>query len=420
MFKGHGRLISAIRRNARNIFSLYLLQGANAVAPVVIYPFLLSRLGVELFSDLVFLEVLALLCQIVSMYSFDVNGIFRLAKEDAKHVFISVLYARLFLFGACAVVFTSLVVWFMQGQNVYAFAIFLLLPLGNILQSFWYHQAVENNWVNSIFMLVGRLLFLVLIFVFVSTQNDFLLAVILLAMSCFIPALCSLVYVMARDEIRFCRFVLFDVFAQCKEGVPIFISNLGVGMFKEFNILIIKLAGVPAEGISLYAIAEKFVKAMHAINRPISQALYPKIIRFVADGRRNLLKGMSRFILPQIMVLILLGVFSGLAAYGVSKVIPGLWMEYRSAVFLFWLMSLSIVFGLINFVYGVAGLNALAKEKLFASIVVAVGMVNVPLCYFASMIWAEYGAGLVFVFSELLLSVLVISLYMRFYMSERV
>jgi len=64
-----------VQKKLINIISLSVISGGNAVFPVVIFPYYLTVLGVELFSKVVTIESIILVLVIFSLYSFDISGL---------------------------------------------------------------------------------------------------------------------------------------------------------------------------------------------------------------------------------------------------------------------------------------------------------------------------------------------------------
>ncbi|EER6986733.1 hypothetical protein DYQ41_002228, partial [Escherichia coli] len=85
-----------------SVLELAIIQGANAIFPVLVFPFFLITLGENIFSSIAVGEVLALYVLIFSLYSFDIISVQKVissvTKDEIFKVYILTLICRLCLF----------------------------------------------------------------------------------------------------------------------------------------------------------------------------------------------------------------------------------------------------------------------------------------------------------------------------------
>src|SRR6188768_1213640 len=74
---------AAMRRNAGNLIALTAIQAANALVPVLVFPFALVQLGSEAFTSLAVAEALSVIVLTAVLYSFEVEGVGRVIAARA-------------------------------------------------------------------------------------------------------------------------------------------------------------------------------------------------------------------------------------------------------------------------------------------------------------------------------------------------
>ncbi|MEY7909885.1 hypothetical protein AB9D99_27270, partial [Citrobacter cronae] len=136
------------------VLELAVIQGANAIFPVLIFPFIMLSVGTDLFSKIVLSEALAMYVLIFSLYSFDIISVQKIisvnTNDEAYKVFVLTLVCRCILFAFISILIL-IIVFFISNTLFFYFSIFLFYPLGMIFQSNYYYQATANNKPLAIF-----------------------------------------------------------------------------------------------------------------------------------------------------------------------------------------------------------------------------------------------------------------------------
>lgn len=156
-----------ILKKYHSILELAIIQGANAVFPVLVFPFMLISLGADIFKDIALGEVLALYTLIFSMYSFDIISVQKVISsitvQEKYKVYILTLLCRLGLFILSSSIL--LIITYLINKTLsFYFLLFLLYPLGMILQSNYFFQATNDNKPLAFFVLITRSMSVLLIY----------------------------------------------------------------------------------------------------------------------------------------------------------------------------------------------------------------------------------------------------------------
>ncbi|EGL8764529.1 O26 family O-antigen flippase, partial [Escherichia coli] len=266
-----------------SVLELAIIQGANAIFPVLVFPFFLITLGENIFSSIAVGEVLALYVLIFSLYSFDIISVQKVissvTKDEIFKVYILTLICRLCLFvisGICLLFITYLI---NKTLSVYL-GLFLLYPVGMILQSNYFFQATNNNRPLAVFVLIARGMSLCLIY-FYNGPAGYLTSyyyVICVSGSYFLSGVLSLIYIYYQNKTNKAKIQWAEILEYICTGYHLFIANIFVILYRNSNIIILGTLASPV-ATSLYATAEKIIKCIQSIATPLNQYYFTRLIK---------------------------------------------------------------------------------------------------------------------------------------------
>lgn len=404
-------MLRSINLNIINGFSLMAIQGANALFPLLVFPFLLGALGTDAFSTLVVAEAVAFYVLTVCLYSFDTSGVQYIleAKRDGGHkaearCFFNILGVRVFLFFISALPLGA-IYYFCAGESFSVFLVWLFFALGMVLQSNYYFQAIERNWPLAAFVIVSRVIALLSVYFFVKNAEDLLLASLILVGSFLASggaAFFSLIKKFGFSELK--AFSFKSVVPLLSEGKHIFVGNASVALFRGANVLI--LAGISnASAVSAYSLAEKVIKSIQALARPLNQLFMPKAIRawnMLVEDKKTKLEAFRiiwKHTRVQVFLMLLVLPVGGVFIY-VAHLFEYLVGFSDHAIFLIALMAPAVVFGVANAMFGAVGLSLIGAQAYFAKAVFCVGVTVFLLSIVASYFFGATGAAFSFVIAE--------------------
>lgn len=406
-----------VQKKLINIISLSVISGGNAVFPVVIFPYYLTVLGVELFSKVVTIESIILVLVIFSLYSFDIIGLKKISgvkvfnPEQRNEVFWSILFARLVILVSMAAPICILLL--IVAEDYFSLFLFwLLFPLGIIMQSAYYYQAVEENLALAGFVFFSRVAACICAFAFVKKPDDLIFAVLVISGSYLASGLLSVFYFLYSNRALVAWSTARLAPSLIKEGGVVFIGSASVILYRGANVLILTwFSGNPA-AISLYAIAEKFIKLIQALVFPLSQYYTPRVIKDLSARKSGYM--------PFLWTNTKLQVFMSLGAVIFLVVVALVESLYSSRVFstnivlLIAVMAISVPCGVANFMMGFVGLNALGRGGEFTKITTTVGALSVMLASLLAWLFDDVGVAIAYGFAEALILLWVVCRYKLF------
>lgn len=416
-----------ISATAINGLSLAAIQGANALFPLLIFPFLLGKLGTDAFTALVVAEALALYVLAVCLYSFDTTGVHSIIeaksgkiKDADKICFFNILGARLGLFTLASIIVLALYEIFGEG-SIEVLLAWLVFTFGMILQCNYYFQAIEKNWPLAIFVLISRLIAVAAIYYYIDGAEDLLVASIILAGSYLISGIAAIMLLCIHfKEIGLKRMQLPIMISMVIEERHLFFGNISVALFRSSNVLI--LAGVSnSAAVAAYAMAEKTIKSLQALARPLNQHFATRAMKSWAVYPHEKKTQVNAFDLIwkktriQVYVMSLITPISIALIYAgaVWGVMPGYTLD---TLILIGLMSPAILFGVANAMFGVVGLKLLGAQSYFATAVIWVGVITFLYSIAASYFFNAIGSATAYLFAECML---LIAFVIRYYKKNK-
>jgi O-antigen/teichoic acid export membrane protein len=411
----------ATKRNIGNLASLACIQISNALLPIIAFPIILNVVGTDLFSKIAISEAIALIAVAFVLYSFEVDGVSKIAALNLKsdifkisHIFSGVLYVRLLIWTIC--VFLLLLSYPFLDKDIFILLIgWMLFPLSYIFQSYWVYQGLEKNLFPAILTLVTRLLCLISLIKIVIAPMDYYYVPIIIGISYGTGGGISLLYLLRKFKIKLVKVSLSEIYQLFLEGKEIFFGNISVTLFRDSNVIILGIFS-NSTAVSIYSIAEKSIKIFQAGARPLNQLFFPKVIRSLLEIKKpdlSAFKIIAKYTWPQIAALFLAAILIILFYVFFRDVLPNKYdlTHEKEIVYLITVMAVAVFFGVSNFMFGIAGLNYLNKRWHLARAIFITGVCSILCCIPLVLLFAQLGAALSFVLSEVLLFCLISKAY---------
>ncbi|MDD2773302.1 MAG: flippase [Elusimicrobiales bacterium] len=284
-----------------NFISQTALQAAGYILPLITLPYLVRVLGAEKFGLISFAQAFIAYFATITDYGFNLSAtreisINRADKGKISEILSSVLAVKSALLLLSFALLAALVFSFsrFRGDWPLYFLTFGLV-LGQVLFPTWFFQGMERMKYTTFISLAARLLFTVLIFVFVRSAGDYRYVPILNSLGAIASGLFSLAVIRRDFGVRFVLPGAAQLKHQLKEGWHIFISTIAVSLYTTSNTFILGLFASNAI-VGYYAGAEKLVRAVQGLVVPVSLVVYPYISKLAAESREKALDFVRKLI----------------------------------------------------------------------------------------------------------------------------
>jgi len=397
------------KKDLTNLISLAGIHGSNALFPLVVFPYLFLMLNENEFSVIVVSESIVLYILAICLYSFDISGVKDIVAniqnkklDKVGEIYWSIFLVRILIFFPLSALVLFIAFVFFE-THLYIILLWLMFPLGMILQSNYYFQATETNIKLSLLIFIARVSSCILIYIFIKESGSSLMATGFLAGSFMASGLASIGYVIYSLGVKRDYFKFDNIMTELKKGRAIFIGNFSVSLFRGSNILILSVVSNPL-AVSIYSLAEKIVKSLQALSRPLNELAFPKIVKGInssnvkSDAPKIIWNNTRHQIL---IMLLLIPVFIG----GLHLILYyNVWDKLDTYIVnLITIMVFAIFFGIANFMYGSVGLNVLGFHRYYALAISAAGAISLLSSVALSYAFHEIGASVSFVLGEALL-----------------
>lgn len=393
----------------RNFAYLSILKGLDIGLPLLIIPYLTYVLGTSYFGKYSFVLATIQTINIFTSYGYFFSATKKISQNrDDKHVVSQIMNA---VFAGRFIVATFIVVLVVILSNVifrdehewFMFLTAMGMIFGDVFIPTWLFQGLEQMKYVTIVNAIAKLLFTVLVFAIVTRQQDFKYILMLNSFGCVISAFCSMVLVKRMFKLHFFIPKWSVVREELKDGFSIFLSTLGMSVYRNLNIIILNYF-VSSSAVGIYALAEKVIKALQSLINPISQALYPHFGYRIKESV-NIKKDLHSLFKIGVFLTILL-IVASLALYfltGYIGYVVG--HDFMEASGIINIMLPVVVFGCLNYLLGFVGLVNLDKQRFFLGAVVVSGTVAIVILLSTVNIFGIESAAWAMSISEILLFV---------------
>jgi O-antigen/teichoic acid export membrane protein len=307
--------MSAIKKNY--IYNLTLTL-SNILFPIITIPYVSRILGPEGMGKIQFVNSFSQYFILIAALGIPVYGTREIAKIKSQKKELSQLFTSLILINFLTVFFIS-IVYFMiifsfknfdnERKLFFAASMIIILSFANID---WFYSGLEKYKFIAIRSIVVKLIFAVILFFFVKTNNDVLNYLYILVASSVLNNLINIF--LSRKYINFYKLTFPNLLKHIKPLVLIFSSIFVASMYSTIDTLILGiLKGY--KDVGFYSAASRITKMTIPILTSMSIVLLPMLA--VAFKERNFeqLKNVSK---KSIDFVLLIGIPMSLGLYVLS------------------------------------------------------------------------------------------------------
>lgn len=370
----------------KNFTSLSGLQLFGYLFPLISMPYLVSVLGLDKFGLIILGQTISGYFTLFVDYGFSLSTTKEIAenKEDSNKVnkiFTSVMLAKLLLFTAGLIILHFLVSAFSRLETDYWVYIFSYgVVLGNVLFPVWYFMGIEKMEYCALFNILPKIFFLVLLFLLVNEESDYIYVPILFSLGFILSGVLSLVYSF-RIGVTFTKVSTEDVNQQFKNGWHVFMGMLSSGLASNAIPLFLGLMTSNAI-LGMYSAVEKIIKPVANISNSLLNVIYPHMVNLRKNNNKSAFYFSKKISTYYLLILtvgcVIFSLFSkylidrylGVEYVGMNEVLEVLiYLPFLTSFLNIFLISNCLVYDLKN-VYS----NSLFTAFLISLLVIPVGI----------------------------------------------
>jgi PST family polysaccharide transporter len=400
------RLFGLLRHKlVQNALSLYGVQIATYVIPLITIPYLARVLGVAGWGLVAIAQGFGSYVGILGEYGFGLSATREVARhredrEKLAFTLAGVLGAKLMLVAVSfplALVAGRWVPVFRDHPALLWSGMFWALAQG--FSVMWYFQGLERMRLVATLDISAKVLATVGVFFLVRRPEDGWRVLVLQGCGFLISAAVSLFLVYREVSFRMPSWA--GSWEALRMGWSMFLFRSSVSLYTAGNAFILGIFVSP-EFVGYYAGAEKISRAVLGILNPISQTLYPRLSHLVSHSQFRA----ARLARISIGVMGGAGLAMGAVVFALAPVIVRMVLgaHFTPAVPVLRVLALLVPLVAIGTVLGIQWMLPLGMDSAFNKIILLAGVINLSLALVLAPAYTDMGMAWAVVIAETFVS----------------
>jgi PST family polysaccharide transporter len=265
-----------------NFSYLGSIQVTNFILSLVVIPYVVKVLGADGFGIIAVAQISLFYLSVLVEYGFNRTAIrdvalFRNDHDRLSAIFSTVIIARLLLCMMAALILivgVESIPLFRAHRQVYYYG--FCFVLGQALLVNWFFQGMEKMKYNAISSLFSRVLFTILVFIFIKQKTDVPRYLFFMGLGNVLAGLFSILTCFRIYKLNRVRPSYHLIKEELKEGWHFTVSNISMTTIQYGGLFILRLFTNDLV-VGYYSIAEKIYFAMKLMLDVFSQASYPRV-----------------------------------------------------------------------------------------------------------------------------------------------
>lgn len=381
-----------------NFSYLTILQVVGYVFPLITLPYLSRVIGASGFGKIAFAAAIISWIQTIADWGFNFTATRDVAqnrdnKQKVSEIFTDVLWARIILMLLSFIVLSILLLIIPSFKEQYQIILltFLMIP-GHILFPDWFFQAIEKMRYIVIFNLLIKLIFTVLVFVFIRSEEDYLYQPLFTSLGYVFCGLVSLYIILKKFGYQIFKPNFRSVYNTIKRSSAVFINNIAPNLYNSFSVILLSsLSGSTANGI--FDGGNKIISIVYQFILVLSRTFFPFLSR--RKDKHNLYAKIN----------LLLGLVCSLVLFIAAPLVIRILLspEFYDSIVVLRILAVSMIFMTLSNTYGTNYLIICHRDKELRNITIICSLVGLFLAYPLVRIYSYIGAALTVFISRFLL-----------------
>ena len=265
-----------------NFISLVALQIISYVIPLITLPYLSRILAVDKFGLIFFAAAFMQYFIILIDFGFDLSATREIAvnrynKNNLSNIFNSVIIIKISLMILSFIILCLILLFIPKfKENGLIFLLSFLMVAGNAIYPTWFFQGMEHMKYITFLNILSKTIFLILIFIFVKHQSDYVLVPLLNSLGFLTAGVLGFIFAVKKFNVKLYFPKINSLKRQFKYSSEFFISRLSVSIYTNTNTFCLGLVNSNLL-VGYYVAAEKIYQAVNGLKTPLVTALYPFI-----------------------------------------------------------------------------------------------------------------------------------------------
>ncbi len=391
----------------RNFIFLFVNQFFNLIIPLLVFPFLVRTLGLELFGLYSITYSGIVFCFMFCDYGFNFSGskYITINKSDVgirDMAFSTITSIKIAIALVISVIWATFILLDDRFREYHLFGLlFIGMIIGNAINLQWFYQGIEQlGWystINSIIKLASNVSILFL----VKSAQDLYLIPLIYSAAFLLTGVVMLVIATTKYNISF-KFMSFKSFRMfLRDGFDNFVTIGTTSLVFNGTIIILSFFEKNILIIGAFATLDRIMKILVSVYVPYSTAIYPRnMANFqlsIDAGRKSVVKYGSIALVFAFFCILIIALLSERILFNLNPDLVDYagWMR----LFLVWLFFI-IVNNLIGYHY----MNGRNQSGIFRNVNFIYTVITIGLMVFGCYFFSFRGCIIAVLTGEILLT----------------
>ncbi|MER3417491.1 MAG: hypothetical protein C4297_14990 [Gemmataceae bacterium] len=389
---------------AKNAASLYVIQFANYIIPIITISYLVRVLGPTSYGVVAFAQSLINYFMVFVDYGFNLSTTRSISvQRDDLNAISRVVFntwvakVTLSVLGLVGLGLLIFCVPFIAELSLLMLTLYGIV-IGNVLMPVWLFQGMERMETIALINLGSRILATIAMLLMIHKPEDYLLYAALLSGSALASGLVGAFLGIRMFKLRPVRPSWSGIWAALREGWLLFIGTVSGNVYVTGNAFVLGML-TNHTVVGYYSAAERVVRGLSGLLGPVSQAAFPSASKMAATSR----VGALRQVRSILMLMSAVGlVLSGLLFFGASTLVHVLLgPAYEPSVAVVRVLAPLPALISISTVFGLQVILPFRKDLVFTSILVTAALLDLAAALLLVPSFGESGMGLALLLTEI-------------------
>ncbi len=342
------KILLGIKTNKKlleNISYLTIFQVLNLLMPMLLYPFLIKYIGLEMYGLIAFSQSLILFLSIIINYGFNIYSTKEIAVNKNDKIKISEIVSTTLLVKILLLfsVFFILTIIIISIPSLRYYWYIYVLSSGILIYEaivpIWYFQGLELMKFIPALNAISKIFPGILILLFINSTNDYWKVPMIYSIGFLISSILSIYIVFVAHKIKYIYPNINNIKEYLIKSLPFFIALLARDSYIRLTPIIIGMF-IGLKEVTYYDLGNKFLSALKSLISIVGQAMFPKVIK-----EKN-----KTFVLKIFFVLFIVIVFTVISLIINSEYITTIFIRVNdiNAISIFNILVATSVFSLIS------------------------------------------------------------------------
>ena len=249
----------------------------------------------------------------------------------------------------------------------------------------------------TIVNIIARLATVILVFLFVRNQDDYLLAALFQSSTLILAGILSYIIIVRQYSFVFIKPTFKGVIKTMNDGWHIFLSTIAINIYTTSNIVLLGIFSNDTI-VGYFSAANKLIDSIKGVMFTVNQAVYPYASKKIQEGKNNFLNFIKLYGKVYIGGCLIGSISLIFLAPYVVQLLFG--EGYQSSVEILQILALLPMIISISNVFGIQVLLNYGYQKIFSNILVLGAILDIILMFCIAPYWLGEGVAIIMVIVE--------------------